>query len=49
MMGGDGRQPREGRQTVSQPTCPECGRTFNLTDPADAADWYYGHDCETET
>jgi hypothetical protein len=27
-------------------TCPECGRTFDLTDDDDAAEWNYGHDCE---
>ena len=26
--------------------CPECGRTFDLTDADDAAEWAYGHDCE---
>lgn len=28
------------------PTCAECGRTFDLTDAADAEEWAYGHDCE---
>ena len=28
-------------------TCPECGRVFDLWDDTDAAEWYYGHDCET--
>lgn len=27
-------------------TCPECGRVFDLTDPDDAGEWAYGHDCE---
>lgn len=26
--------------------CPECGRTFDLTDPTDAEEAAYGHDCE---
>ena len=26
--------------------CGECGRTFDLTDDDDAAEWNYGHDCE---
>lgn len=26
--------------------CPECLRTFDLTDAADAAEWSAGHDCE---
>lgn len=26
--------------------CPECGRVFDLTNEDDAAEWYYGHDCE---
>lgn len=27
-------------------TCPECGRVFNLDVEEDAAEWYFGHDCE---
>ena len=27
--------------------CPECGRVFDLLDEDDAAEWYYGHDCES--
>ena len=27
-------------------TCPECGRTFDLADEAQAEEWYFGHDCE---
>lgn len=26
--------------------CYECGRVFNLADTEDAAEFYYGHDCE---
>jgi hypothetical protein len=26
--------------------CPECMRTFDLTNEADAEEFYYGHDCE---
>lgn len=26
--------------------CPECGRVFDLTDPTDADEWAFGHDCE---
>lgn len=26
--------------------CVECGRTFDLTVPADADEWANGHDCE---
>ena len=26
--------------------CQECARAFNLDDSRDAAEWYYGHDCE---
>ena len=29
-------------------TCIECNRAFNLDDEGDAAEWYYGHDCEEE-
>lgn len=28
------------------PKCPECGRVFDLMDEDDAAEFYYGHDCE---
>lgn len=28
--------------------CPECGRVFDLDDETDAAEWFYGHDCEEE-
>ena len=28
-------------------TCPECGREFDLTDPIDAEEWLFGHDCES--
>lgn len=31
---------------MASTTCPECGRRFNLTDPADAGEWFAGHDCE---
>lgn len=33
---------------TDKPICPECHRVFNLNDPNDAADWYYGHDCEAQ-
>lgn len=29
--------------------CPECKRVFDLTDEAQAAEWFYGHDCEAES
>ena len=29
-------------------TCPECNRVFNLLDEAQAEEFYYGHDCESE-
>lgn len=31
------------------PTCPECSRTFDLTDENDADEWAYGHDCEEDS
>lgn len=31
----------------SEVVCVECGRNFDLMIAEDAADWYYGHDCET--
>jgi len=27
-------------------TCPECKRVFDLTKTEEAAEWFYGHDCE---
>jgi hypothetical protein len=30
------------------PKCPECDRVFDLLDEDDAAEWFYGHDCEAE-
>jgi hypothetical protein len=26
--------------------CVECNRVFDLMNTDDAAEWYYGHDCE---
>jgi hypothetical protein len=26
--------------------CRECERSFDLAQPVDAEEWYYGHDCE---
>lgn len=28
--------------------CCECHRVFDLLDEDDAAEWTYGHDCESE-
>lgn len=28
-------------------TCQECRRVFDLHNADDAAEWSYGHDCET--
>jgi transposase-like protein len=28
------------------PKCPECSRTFDLSNESDAEEFYYGHDCE---
>lgn len=30
-------------------TCTECGRVFDLFNETDAQEWYYGHDCESES
>jgi len=30
----------------ANPTCPECGRVFDLSDPDDCDELAYGHDCE---
>lgn len=32
---------------VVKPKCPECGRVFDLLNETDAAEWAYGHDCES--
>ena len=29
-------------------TCSECGQVFDLFDQDQAAEFYYGHDCEVE-
>jgi hypothetical protein len=29
--------------------CVECERVFDLLEEEDANEWYYGHDCETES
>ena len=29
--------------------CVECGRVFDLMDETDSSEWYWGHDCETDT
>jgi hypothetical protein len=29
-----------------RPQCVECRRVFDLNDPEQAQEWYYGHDCE---
>jgi hypothetical protein len=34
------------RRGYLSPTCGECGRTFDLLNADDAAEWEYGHDCE---
>ena len=28
--------------------CTECGRVFDLANETDAAEWAFGHDCETQ-
>ena len=30
----------------TQMKCVECERVFDLMNTDDAAEWYYGHDCE---
>jgi len=37
----------EGTKTMS--ACDECGRKFDLTNEDDAAEFYYGHDCEDQS
>lgn len=47
---GDGPTPAASnpteRATTPTATCRECGRTFDLANHSDAAEWSYGHDCE---
>lgn len=31
---------------ITMALCNECGRKFDLNVTEDAAEWYYGHDCE---
>lgn len=40
------RSHRAAQADQLEATCDECGRTFDLTDDDDAAEWNYGHDCE---
>ena len=28
--------------------CLDCGRVFDLTNEAEANEWFHGHDCEVE-
>lgn len=28
--------------------CVECGRLFDMADETDSAEWYAGHDCESD-
>jgi hypothetical protein len=35
-------------KTYTKAKCGECNRTFDLLDTVDAAEWHYGHDCESE-
>lgn len=36
------------KRTNPAARCPECGRRFDLTDEADADEFFNGHDCEVE-
>jgi hypothetical protein len=33
----------------SKVKCLECGRVFDLLDEDDVGEWYYGHDCESDS
>ena len=33
---------------MNEVTCTECNTTFDLNDPDQAQEWFYGHDCEAE-
>jgi len=43
---GDCGRPTPPRRASIKPTCPECGRVFDLSNDEDAEEWGYGHDCE---
>lgn len=32
----------------SNRVCIECGRTFDMFDEEQSAEWHFGHDCEVE-
>ena len=36
----------DGTTILAAAQCPECDRIFDLADEDQAAEWYYGHDCE---
>ena len=35
-------------ETWTREQCDECGRIFDLFNEEQAAEFYYGHDCEAE-
>jgi len=37
-----------GVKAQSTARCLECGRVFDLFDETDAAEFFFGHDCEEE-
>jgi hypothetical protein len=36
------------REGYDMAKCSECERVFDLFDETDAAEWHYGHDCESD-
>lgn len=44
---GVGTTKGENMRIQTKAKCAECERVFDLLDEDDAAEWYYGHDCES--
>jgi hypothetical protein len=36
-------------KVITKAKCEECERVFDLLDEEQASEFYYGHDCETES
>jgi hypothetical protein len=45
-MVSSGVKEREQMKLQTKAKCVECGRVFDLLDEEQAAEFYYGHDCE---
>ena len=38
---------KDHERRLAERKCVECGRTFDMLNETDAAEWTYGHDCES--